>query len=993
MNEKIDGRIHRFSLGAMAMLVAISFTISLAAQPGKKARAQDGGTPKQTAAEKRDAEIYGKLAACWQSFYAGKYQEAAKQAEALTKIEARYKWVMSEAGWLQSRCFWNADNQQARARAQQMWKHLERVDTSNATKTRLQIAKAMVLEAEAQAPNVKPDVQSQKLKAAIDLLEPLLKERRWNVQEVEAALVLSNLYSNRAVGRFDDAKKTLQYIVSYLGDAKNITGMELPPGLEKSHIDAAKLAMKNLKYDASEGLAEFEAAEKLRAAGKFAEAQKAYLKITQDFPTSDFSPRSELHIGDCYAGLKQIPKAIDHWKRFITPLPAGPHRALAYLRIIDYSLEDALDITEAGKYAELCRASLPTALADEKTAPCWKANEYDLAVRVGLVSFITGKNEQAAEAWESAKKLTDKKTVQESLDALIAAAKSGKGVIPDDVKGSDSGEMKAAGATASPKEKCALILSMGVIHLVAGRLDNAEAMFDRILGTPAVPAKPGVPGQPARPAMQGTTPAQLAFATFGRGAIQQARNKPEEAKELFLASIKAFGDGTWHDESIFRVASIAQTVGDSKFGKAPELAGKPGQPAKPLTPAEKEAAAKADKERLAALLKAKGEALAYWQELIKRCPSSPRCEQAYYHAGVLLCDIAEASPPAQSEKLWKEAASMLSRFCESYPKSRMVGAAVVRHIDIGVERLLDLDTANQLVTAGETWLESSDIGDADDAVSETAPWMLRPRLQAEDIRLSRYQLCLRLGLVAYLSQNRDQAIKRFVTAESIAARLESPVDAGSATSGIKRLVEAVRAQKALTPDEAISKDDKNTTLIVQLADIYYSAKDYEKAASLYDRVLEKAVRVDAVQQSWAHYKRGRCWYCLPREQRDMTAALADYLAAQKLAPKAPWAYQCLFLAGNVRFNHERAVDQAIALWQQLLKEYPECPEAHRAAYYIGAALEFDKRVDDARKAYQVLTDKYPTSPFVELVKSYHLKELGKLEMAKPKPASAVRTLK
>ena len=42
---------------------------------------------------------------------------------------------------------------------------------------------------------------------------------------------------------------------------------------------------------------------------------------------------------------------------------------------------------------------------------------------------------------------------------------------------------------------------MGIIHLVAGRLDNADAFFDRVLGTPAVAAKPGIPGQPARPSM------------------------------------------------------------------------------------------------------------------------------------------------------------------------------------------------------------------------------------------------------------------------------------------------------------------------------------------------------------------------------------------------------------------------------------------------------------------------------------------------------------
>ena len=298
LNDRGSGRP---SIWVKLLAVAMACTAAPAARPIAAAKPLTKVAPAKVAAN-RDEEIYGQLGKCWQAFYAGTYPAAAAQSEAMTKVvEPRLRWVAAEARWLLSRCYWASDNPQARATAQQLWKQIEQVYPGSATKTRLQIAKAMVLEAAAQAPAVKSDLAAGKLKAAIDTLEPLLKTKPWNMQEIEAALVLSNLYANRSVGRFDDAKKTLQYVVTYLSagqSEKNAIGLELPPGLEKPHIAEAKRALAHLKYDKNEGLAEFEAAEKLRKAEKYAEAQNAYLKIVHDLPQSEFAARSDLHIGD-----------------------------------------------------------------------------------------------------------------------------------------------------------------------------------------------------------------------------------------------------------------------------------------------------------------------------------------------------------------------------------------------------------------------------------------------------------------------------------------------------------------------------------------------------------------------------------------------------------------------------------------------------------------------------------------------------------------------
>ena len=554
---------------------------------------------------------------------------------------------------------------------------------------------------------------------AIALLEQILKDRQMNTATPEADIDLARLYVQAK--RFDDAEKTLKFVIAFLGDKRTLIRMELPDeAMVQPYVKAAKAALARLKYERDAGREEFEAAEKLRKQEKWLPAARAHQAIVKDFAETDYAPRSELHVGDCLLGLGRESQAVAHWKKFIEPQPAGPWRAQAYIKIIDYCLEQQLDLPEAGKYAELARSSLPTALADEKAGESWQAAAFDVQLRVGLVSFCENKSAVAAEAFEAAKQLTSNKTTAERLDALIAAAKSGKGVIPDDVKGPGS----AAAATASPSDKVALALSMGVIHLVAGRLDNADAFFCRVAGDPA-----SKDARSRRP-MPGATPAQRAFATFGRGAVLHAHRKESEAKEAFLASIKAFGDGSWHDETLYRVATITQDLASAKFAKAPE----PANPsAKPLTAKERAAKEKAEEERLAALLKAKGEALPYWQELITRYPKSPRVEQAMYNAGVLLCELAEAAPAARAEKAWKDAAFMLNRFCEFYPKSPLAGDAYVRQVDIAMEQMFDLDLAQKLSDTAIEWANAAEGNLKGSRVSQPeAAWAMPSNPLSED---------------------------------------------------------------------------------------------------------------------------------------------------------------------------------------------------------------------------------------------------------------------
>ncbi len=964
-----EEHLHRAGLvGIAAVMLLLSAAVGFG-----QTRGQSSDASPKSEREKMDAKVFGQLTKAWTSLYDGKNEDAVKQTEPLLKLnDQRYRWVAIEAAHLQARAYWGHGGRREQAKARQLWKQLEKLSTLNSLLTRLKIAQALELEAAA---------DDAKRNQAIALLEQILKDRQMNLATPEAGIDLARLYVQAR--RFDDAEKTLKFVIDLLGDKRTLIRMELPDeAMVQPYVKAAKAALARLKYDRDAGREEFEAAEKLRKQEKWLPAARAYQAIVKDFGETDYAPRSELHIGDCLLGLGRESQAVAHWKKFIEPKPAGPWRAQAYIKIIDYCLEQQLDLPEAGKYAALARSSLPTALADEKAGESWQAAAFDVQLRVGLVSFCEGSLKKAAvavEAFEAAKQLTNNKTTAERLDALITAAKSGKGVIPEDVKGSGATDA----ATAAPADKAALALSMGVIHLVAGRLDNAEAFFDRVLGTPAVPARPGTPGQPARPAMQGATRAQLAFATFGRGAVLQAHRKESEAREQFLASIKAFGDGSWHDETLYRVATITRDLASAKFGstsltasaKAPESA---SPSAKPLTTKQREAAVKAEKERLAALLKAKGEALPYWRELMKRYPESPRVEQAMYNAGILLCELAEAAPAAQSEKAWKEAAFMLNRFCELYPKSPMAGDAYVRQVSMATGRMFDLDLASAIAQQAMGWAKDMTEGRGNLPEAPLLPaWCLLERYPTyASLRPTFYDCYQWAGLVAYLRQQQDQAVAFCRQADRFDDSLRSR--SGGETAMARMIAVVQGARDALTPEALLEalKDDKQKTGIL-LADLSLMTFDPERAGELYERLLSgfwPFPRPTPEVESYLFLRIGQALEFQRKHEEAM--AYLKRLYDPKYA-KYPWTADGIFRIGTWAYNATQDPDDAMKHWEYVFKRNPKHPEAERSLFYYGLTAMRTKEYRKAAEAFTEYLNRYPDSRWTKRVETELLPQAQK----------------
>ncbi len=435
---------------------------------------------------------------------------------------------------------------------------------------------------------------------------------------------------------------------------------------------------------------------------------------------------------------------------------------------MDAALEQ-LDLKKATEHAVAAGTVLAKEL-DKEAAPSWKEAVCDISLRQGIVSLIDGRFDAAVQGFQQAKQTLPSPSGRgagvegkqlpspvlgrgaggEGLDRLIAAAQQRAKVVPDELSvGND---------------RAATALALGNIYNVLRQYDLAKGYFSLLLSGPMLSHSA---------AHRSFAGLGLACAVIGSGkAISGSKSGPQpppqlQAKALCQASLNEYPKGSWHDETLYRLATLIQDMAESKFGSPPKppADGKnAGQPAK------------AENERRAALLKARAEALPCWQDLIRRYPNSPRCEAALYNAGVLLYEAAEAAPAGKSEQLCKDADSMFERLCQAFPKSPYVGDAFVHRIDFALERKYDMKLALSLADRGIEWakqqkvevltaadgsLTQRSLADAAKAIRDSSAklreWAEPGGKPPAELLNDLYNLYLRAGVVAYLQEKYDEA--------------------------------------------------------------------------------------------------------------------------------------------------------------------------------------------------------------------------------------------
>ena len=450
----------------------------------------------------------------------------------------------------------------------------------------------------------------------------------------------------------------------------------------------------------------------------------------------------------------------------------------------------------------------------------------------------------------------------------------------------------------------------GSVALVLGNIYSVLRQYDLAKGWFSLPLNGSLRSRSAgHRSFAGLGLGRILVATAGR----QANSKSPKLSPLALAavayqaSLKEYPKGSWHDDTLRELALLIERVAAEQFGptvteKGAEKNNVPQQPASPRV-------AEADRQQQKrALVAARAAALPYWTDLPSRYPASRHVPQALYHAGVL---YTETNKPDEALAAFEELAT-------KYPASPWTGDAHVRLIDVKLERQFDLPGGRQHADAAVGWYENagargSEVSPASRAQRQEVSTgsTVFPDDTLPSLRQTGYDIYVRAGLVEYLLEHPERAVAFFEKAQPLAPERTFVEVNGHIPTGMERLIEAAKSGKSLTP-EIVRKGDEQAKLILMLADAYRAGEDCKRSLELCSRVIVGAApKVSREQKSYAHFKRARNYNNLRGETRDPDAALADYVAAVRAVPKAPWASTAMFLGANIEWNHKHNAEGAV----------------------------------------------------------------------------------
>lgn len=348
-----------------------------------------------------------------------------------------------------------------------------------------------------------------------------------------------------------------------------------------------------------------------------------------------------------------------------------------------------------------------------------------------------------------------------------------------------------------------------------------------------------------------------------------------------------------------------------------------------------------------------------------------------YNAGGLMCELAEASDivSASSESAWQDAAAILKEFCQRHPDSRWAGDASVRQVDIALERLFEIDTADAASQAGVAWAEHLEREKDVHVKNKTnAPWqmpMCSPTWASlKPVMFNVYQ---RAALVAHLKQQRDQAIAMCHSANKYDDSSRKHLGAETRMDRMIAVVEGAR--EALTPQPLVDRmrHDKQRTALL-LADLALLTFDPVHAGDLYEKLLLGKSPFPKPNTEVECYLLLRTGQSLEFQRKHEEAiACLGRLYDRKYA-KYPWAVDGIFRLGTWSHNATQDPSQAMKHWKYVFVKNPDHPEAERSLFYYGLTAMRSKDYPRAAAAFSEYLKRYPNSRWTPRVASELLPE-------------------
>lgn len=921
------------SAAAATLAIAVLTAAVYAAKP-----AQPATPPAQPAESNSSTSIYAPLGKARSLFYSGKPEESLALLEDLANSD-KFQ-IRLEARFLAGRCLWLSDNEKDQKQAQKIWDQFAKdIADWKPGPVRIAIAKALVLE------EAGDETQ------AIRTLEAAVARNVRNVCTPEAQIELAKLLAR--AGRVEEAKQQLASAEDLLNRE---TKVEMYKDEAAPYYAAIKVTRDGLKYDANPGLAEVEQADKLRADKKFAEAGKLYEQILSQWPKSESADRATVGMGHCLLAIGKSAPAADLWRKFIAAAPAARWRGQATTGLLDMGLEGQLTWEETRKLAAWAESTLPTALADDKAKPSWQAAAYGLHLQLAAIHWISGQYEPAGAALDQCIKLSEGDRAKR-LSSLAEVVRAKKSLLPDGVmQVAQTGQMDPA----------SVVLSMSVIEALAEQYESSEH-FATLVATGRLAG----------------TPNQRAFATFlqiclddtvGRVApaasssgfsnpqIANPKSLPLSIDQRYLQLTKSCPDAPWLDEVIYRMA--ARKDAKAKEATTTDPSGRDrimaGGDAPPLF-------TDSDDRTVVQLYR--------W--LVESCPGSVRAERSSWRLGRLLTESGDV-----------DAANEINfRLLQRFPKGPYVGDAMVRIVDVALEREFDFSKAQKLAEQATTWAGAAAATQPTaDAVS-LEPWRMIGGIPAVPVGdFIKYEIYLRAGLLAYMNGEPDRAAAWFQ-----AAKPQGPDSSGRVTDtsvrNIGLMVMANSAQRKLISwDEkalACTKTPQQRTAI-QLADCFLHAGRTDKAVSIYTRFMDKDPLLKPLTPELEGYCTWRLALSYAEGRSNQEKAVALYRRYYDAPLKnTPWAPDAILRLGVLTYNRTQDPRQAMTHYEYFLKHFPGHPETERVLYFYSlCAIQSGNRELSVR-CVEEYAKKFADSPNRSWLE-HARRELAKLQ-ATPSP--------
>jgi cytochrome c-type biogenesis protein CcmH/NrfG len=185
-------------------------------------------------------------------------------------------------------------------------------------------------------------------------------------------------------------------------------------------------------------------------------------------------------------------------------------------------------------------------------------------------------------------------------------------------------------------------------------------------------------------------------------------------------------------------------------------------------------------------------------------------------------------------------------------------------------------------------------------------------------------ICLALGVILGVFVRRSQvAVSTPVAAGNARLSTDSMAGARQVTPDQLKRMADMQAQPLLAQLRSTPNDPE---LLSKLGHIYYVTQDFKEASTYFKRSVD--IRDDAIvrtQLGLAYYYSG-----------DPDHALAEF---DRVLKSDPDNANAMFNVGMIKWQSKSDADGAVAVWQQILKKYPNHPRRAEVEQLIARAKQ------------------------------------------------------